>query len=367
MTVRAPARGASLACFAACVAAVWLAPSNGRTEDAPPPAPALRAYITLSGPRPAATAVREVTSELLAREHVEVSWATRTSFEPQDIFERGPEATAAVIGAWVDLSEPEQARLYFHDARSDRFFLRSLPLPRGIDELAKEEIAHIVANAVAALGKGSGESLTRTEARAALQAPAPAPRPVAAPATRALRGSAALLAGGRRLAPELPLVAEASVLLALAHRLAGQSASALGGWAGLGYQRAAEHRHEAIATEVSALSLRAGLLWTRALRRRLTLGLAAAAGADRVRYAPRAPSEGIIPAPASAFWVPALACFAALDVHLVAGLALTAQLRADVLLEKVHFDLHDSAGRTARVLELDTFRPGAALGLAYAF
>ena len=255
------------ACWAACLAAAWLVPRDGRAQDSPSPAPApsLRANITLLGPTPDAAAVQEVTTELLAREHVDVSWATRTSFAPQDIFERGPEADDATIAVWIDLSEPGQARLYFRHSRADRFFLRSLLLPQGIDEMAKEEIAHVVANAVLALGKGTGDALTRTQARTALQVPpAPEAGPMAAPAPRALYGAAALLLGAERLAHEVPFVAQVAALLAVTHRLPGGRTSALGGWASFGYyQLDAEHRVGVVKTEVQAMALRAGLLWAR--------------------------------------------------------------------------------------------------------
>ena len=359
-----------VACWAVCLAAAWLVPRDGHAQASPSPAPAppVRAAITLLGPAPEVAAVQEVTTELLARERVEISWATRASFAPQDIFERGPATDDATIAVWIDLSEPEQARLYFRHSRADRFFLRSLLLPQGIDEMAKEEIAHIVANAVLALGKGAGDALTRTEARTALQvAPAPAAARVA-PAGRAVQGSVSLLIGGLRLAGDLPLVTQASALLAVTHRLPGAHTSALGGWGSFGYyQLDAEIHAGLLGMELRGMALRAGLLWTNDLSRRLALRLAVGGGADRIYYVPHV--QGIVPAPADSFYVPALSFWAGLDVRLVGGLALTVHLCADAMLEKVHFDIHDiqGSGPPFRVFELDTFRPAAGVGLAYAF
>jgi hypothetical protein len=177
----------------------------------------------------------------------------------------------------------------------------------------------------------------------------------------------ALLIGGLRLAGDLPLVAQATALLAVAHRLPGARTSALGGWGSFGYYQLDVELHAGLlGMESQGMALRAGLLWTNDLSRRLALSLAVGGGADRIYYVPHV--QGIIPAPADSFYVPALSFWAGLDVRLVGGLALTVHLCADAMLEKVHFDIHDIQGRgpPSRVFELDTFRPGAGLGLAYA-
>jgi len=353
----------------ACVLAAWLAPRSPRAEDAPAPAPPLRAAVTMVGHAPEAPALREVTGELLARERVAVTWSSREGFRAQDIFERAPAADQGAIAVWIDLSETEQARLYFHDARAERFFLRAVSLPRGVDELAKEEIAHIVANAVVALGTGSGEALTRNQARTALQLPPPVAEvgPSAPPAPPVLQGSVAVLAGAQRFADELPWVAKGSALLQLTHRWASPRIPALGAWVGFDYQLSARHREDRVGARLQALAWRAGLLVTIALPHSLRLSLAAGAGVERIRYWPEARSEGIVAAPAGSVDVPVLAFWAGLDWQLVGRLALTLHLGAGVPLEKVHFDLDTGAGETSRVIELHAFRPGAAVGLAYGF
>jgi hypothetical protein len=170
MTARTLPRARPSAGGSALALIAWLVLQAG-TAHAEPTSSAARpahADIALFGPPSAAIAVKDVTAELLTREHVEVSWASQASFRPQDIFARDPVEVSAAIAVWIDLSAPKEARLYFRDSRADRFFLRSLTLERGIDEMAKEEIAHIVANAVSALSKGIGETLTRSQARTAL-------------------------------------------------------------------------------------------------------------------------------------------------------------------------------------------------------
>jgi hypothetical protein len=320
----------------------------------------------LLGPASATAAVKDVTTELLAREHVNVSWVGQASFRPQDIFALEAGASSAAIAVWIDLSAAAEARLYFRDVRADRFFLRSVPLARGIDEMAKEEIAHIVANAVSALSTGLGETLTRTQARVALDMRrAPELRSVEAPSP--WRWSATLLLGGQLFASELPPVANAAGGLALAHPLPGRWSNAVGGWASLGYQLAADYRGSMVGATVQSTALRAGGLWTGELSRRLVLGVALGAGVDRIRYSSQAMREEVTGSPGGTFYVPAVCLWVGLDFRLVDGLALTVHVSSDVLLEEIHFNLDDSDGRVSRVLEPYSLRPGAAFGLAYTF
>lgn len=350
--------------------AACLAPSAATAQppSASGPSRPARADIVLLGPGPATAAVKDVTAELLARQHVGVSWAAQGIFRPQDIFAPDAGNSGAAIAVWIDLLAATEARLYFRDFRTDRFFLRSVPLVRGVDEMAKEEIAHIVANAVSALSSGLGETLTRTEARVALRmhrepelgsAEMPSPSP--------WRLSVALLLGGRRFADEPRLAADAAGLLTLVHRLPGRWSSALGGWASLGHQFATDYRGSVVGATVQSTGLRVGLLWTVELSRRMVLGLASGAGVDRIRYSPQAVREGVVVASAGAFYVPAVSFWCGLDFRLVGGLALTVHLSSDVLLEQVRFDLHDSGGHASHVLEPYSFRPGASVGLAHAF
>lgn len=335
------------------------------SHAAPSPLPA-QADITLLGPAPATTAVKEVTSELLARKHVEVSWAVQDSFRPQDIFTRDATASSAAIVVWIDLSTATEAELYFRDSRADRFFLRSVPLAAGIDEMATEEISHIVANAVSALSTGLGETLTRAEARVALHMPRE-PELRAADPSGPWRASAGVRLGGQVFADALPVVPNASGMLTLVHRLSVGGKNALGGWASLGYQFAANYRGSMVGATVESAALRAGVLWAGEFSRRVVLGIALGAGMDRIHYSPQARLDAVTVAPGGTFYVPAAALWAGLDFRLVGGLALTAHLSCDALLTRVRFDLRDSGGQVSHVFEPYSLRPGATFGLAYSF
>jgi hypothetical protein len=184
-----------------------------RPASAAPPPPA---EIILVGEDEACASVREVVAEALSREGLAATWERRKHFQPEDIFERG--RNHELVTAWIDLSAPAEARLHFRDAGADRFFIRSLPLARGIDEIAKEEIAHIVSKAVLALSQGGGEPLTRSEARRALklQPTADAAGPEARPEPSGpLRFTVAAMAGAQLFASDLPVVARGTLALAL--------------------------------------------------------------------------------------------------------------------------------------------------------
>jgi hypothetical protein len=264
-----------------------------------------RAHITLVGQGAASTSVKDVTAELLARDRIVVTWSTQNAFQAQDIFERGGEDGVSV---WIDLSATTEARLYFRDARADRFFIRALMVAQGIDEIAKEEIAHIVSNAVVALGPGSGEALTRSQARAVLHMP-PAQEPAPQVATQhfpPLRFEAAFMASAQVFAHEIPIVSGVAASLALTRGPRwGRAGGAFGGWMDLGYQFAVHYQGPTVGATVQYASLRAGLLWETEGYGALALRFGLGAGADRVNYQPQGSSAAVDLAQASSFYVPA--------------------------------------------------------------
>lgn len=324
-----------------------------------------RAEITLMGDAGPSAAVKEVVTELLARDRVSVVWITRTQFQPRDIFDR---RVTWGVAAWIDLSAMSEARLYFRDAGADRFFLRSLPLAQGIDEIAKEEIAHIVSNAVRALSQGSGESLTRSEAREALHlqtAPEEETTPVPPPEVP-LRFSLSALAGVQLFAPDLPWMGKGTLSLAISRGPRwNRGESSFGAWLDLGYQMPGHYRGSSVGADVQAVSARLGVLWETGLTLLLHIGLGA--GADRVHYQPQGDGDRVALASASSFTVPALSLWVGMDVRLLDWLALTSRVSVDAALAKVHFDLNDSNGKSTRVLVPYPVVPAALLGVAFVF
>jgi len=337
-------------------------------EDPHPHTPPPPADVVLVGEDAACAKVEEVVAELLSRAGMAVTWGRQSSFQPQDIFaqrQASPDHHPGVA-VWIDLSAPAEARLFFRDAGGDRFFIRSLSLARGIDEMAKEEIAHIVSNAALALTQGGGAPLTRSEARQVLKLqPATDARPdVRERSSTPLRLAVAAMAGGQLFASELPVVARATLSLTLSRGPRWNLAQgAFGGWLDLGYQPPGRYRGSVVGADVEAVSARAGVLWQvgRAVLLRLGLGV----GVDRVGYHPLGDTPHVELASASSFYVPMLTAWVGTHLRLLDWLALTSRISLDAAFAKVHFDLHGD--QTTRVLVPHPLRPAAVVGLASVF
>lgn len=335
-------------------------PARAEKSAAPAPPPA---EIVLVGEDAACARVREAVAEALSREGLAATWGRRQDFQPHDIFDRG--RAQELVAAWIDLSAPDEARLYFRDASADRFFLRSLALARGIDEIAKEEIAHIVSKAVLALIQGGGEPLTRSEARQALKLVEPTPEAAARDEpSRPLRLAVAAMAGAQLFAADLPVVARGTLALALTRGPRWNRAKgSLGGWLDLGYQFPGRYQGSVVGADVEAASARAGALWE--IERSVLLRFGLGAGVDRISYQPRSESATVDLAPGSSFYVPVVCFWAGMDLRLLDWLALTSRISLDVPWAKVHFDLHDKGGQTTQVLVPYRVLPAASVGLAF--
>lgn len=99
-------------------------------------------------------------------------WTSATRFDPQQVFEPAP-AAKAKIRCWINLSDPNLARLYFVAPRQDRFMLRELPLNRRFGSFEIESLAQIVELSVDALLTDEDAGISRVQAQAILAPPVP--------------------------------------------------------------------------------------------------------------------------------------------------------------------------------------------------
>jgi hypothetical protein len=334
------------------------------------PAAPMRANITLLGQNSAGGSVREVIAELLAREGFAVSWSERDSFRPREFLERTREEALAAMDVWIDLSSLFEAHLYFHDFQADRFFIRSLPIGQGIDEIAKEEIGRVVASAVLSLGQADGLALTRTEARAALQVkPARGPdAPVPPAPSQPLRLDIVVAGGAQALAREIPMAG----MLVLSGAVTrgprwGRAGGQFGAWLNLGYQIPATYQGGAVGVALQSIWLRAGGHWEIERRRLLVFRLGLGGGFDRVDFQPRGDAARVELAPRGAFFVPVACFWGGVDIRLSEHFALATRAFADIALMDVHYQLQDSSGASNHVLVPFSFRPGVSLGMALVF
>jgi hypothetical protein len=134
--------------------------ATAQAAGAPPPIAAssptdVEIAIAAASPE-AATAVRVDLEDLLTRRGLAARYRQLASVDSDEILRPAAEAPCALACVWIDLgvAKPERAFVYISATASAEVVIRSLPLPSGVDEVAREEVAHIVATSVEALRAG---------------------------------------------------------------------------------------------------------------------------------------------------------------------------------------------------------------------
>lgn len=126
-----------------------------------------------------------VLTELLARLQVDLELRRETVILPATVVTPPTSPRPALARAFIDATQPNVALLYLVDGPWERVLVRRIALDHGLDEVAREQLAHIVESSIRALAAGGTIGVTRAEASAELGiAPPPtaAPEPPAAPA-----------------------------------------------------------------------------------------------------------------------------------------------------------------------------------------
>ncbi len=157
-------------CIALCVARV----SHAQTRH--------HADVVYVGNAAASTKLDTVVVELLERLDVDVSSTRRDAFLVRDIF-RPPTDVADGLVAWVwlDLRARDKAYLYVVNATRERILIRDVPLRGGLDEVAREQLGHIVEAAIETLVAGGriGRRFAEVERELAPPSkPPPTPSPL---------------------------------------------------------------------------------------------------------------------------------------------------------------------------------------------
>jgi hypothetical protein len=102
--------------------------------------------------------------ELLGRLQVSVHFSRLATVDTHQIMADHEGEPAAVARVWVDLRDPTRVTLYLAGNKPDRLLVRHVPLIDHIDEVAREEIAHIVEATVDALLVGGRLGVVTDEA-----------------------------------------------------------------------------------------------------------------------------------------------------------------------------------------------------------
>jgi hypothetical protein len=143
--------------------------------------------IVIAGEARDAEAQEEVFVELLARLGVKAITARVDALNLQDIVTPREEPEHRLARAWLSVRGPGRAALYIVDRSWERVLVREVPLSRGLDEIAREELGHILEAAVETLLAGGRVGRPREEVRASLGVPSPSPSPSPPPAATADR------------------------------------------------------------------------------------------------------------------------------------------------------------------------------------
>ena len=151
-------------------------PADERTVD-----------LVVAGTAENTAALEEVAGELLRRLDCGLRTSRIDRLEASAVVTPDPSAPPAVARAWIDLATapgPDgsgQAVLYLVDPAWERIRVRRVPLDDGVDEVVREELAHMLASGVQGLLAGLPLEQTRDEVRVELGVPAPPPAPPPVP------------------------------------------------------------------------------------------------------------------------------------------------------------------------------------------
>lgn len=326
--------------------------------------------IAIVAPERCPPALQERIAEQLADVADAVEWSCLRRLDDDEPF-RSDAAPADELRFWIDVRSGSEVRFMLRDSRSDRFVVRRIPTPGGLDEIGREEIGQIVRSALLAVRAGPQESLTRAEARAEIarwSQPAPAPKQLPAPtpaggSARSPRRPLAIEVGGfgsvRAFAPQVPAAGELGIGIRIGRW------GSLDGWLDVGSQWPVRYRGTPLGVDLGVLSARAGLDAVVRLGGRMEGRVGAGAGLTRTTFTPQPASSEAIADPPGVFWAATARALAGVDARLSAHAVLGLTAFVDVTGADVHYDVRQSDGAARRVLTPRRVQPGVALRLAW--
>jgi hypothetical protein len=360
----------------------WAAPGDGAPAEAAPsqapaavaaPAPAREVVLEVAAAQAGdSDALAQVARELLGRLSVKVHASQVRKIDLAAIA-TAPVAPPPDAGAgetplarvWIDWMTPGRATLYLLDARRDRLLVRQVERPTGGEELAREELGHILETACEGLLAGSEVGVPRAGVVPLLVPPAPrAPAVVASapPAPEPARWQAAILYEAAALAPEAHLTHGPMVSLLAATRAAGPR---LGLWATAQLRAPVSAGDETVGVSVHTGALRALAAYERPLSERAAARVGLGGGVDVVQATPEAsmPARAVLES-ARTLVFPMGRAALGIELRLARHLALLGTLAADVDITGQRYVFRRASGEAA-VLTPWIVRPAAALGLAF--
>jgi hypothetical protein len=165
-------------CVLAAAASILLVSTLARAEPQPPPEVSL---VIAAEPR-AADEIELVVRELLARLSVGVQVSQVARIDTREIASPPPLQRPLLARVWIDFKKPGRATLYLLATAQDRLLVRTVDRAPSGDEMAREELGHILETSAEGLLSGANVGVPRAEAISLLE-PAeqklpPSPPPV---------------------------------------------------------------------------------------------------------------------------------------------------------------------------------------------
>jgi len=311
-----------------------------------------------------------VLRELMARLSVEVELTAIERVELRAVLAAMPPDTPYLARCYLDLRGRERAALYVHDPARDRILERWIDRAPGDDELAREQLGHMLLAAIEGLLSGASLGAPRSEvAAAALPAPdagararlelEPAPEPEPERAAWSLRGAllyeVAALGHGPGLAhgPALALAIRSPLALQLGALLSAQYRLPFDVDAGA----------EPVAMRMSAVALRALATLETPIAARVALRAGLGAGADLARISPETSSAAVRASAARTLTLGVGRALLGVDYRISPVLALWGAVTADVDLDRAQYVLVRSDGSEAELTAPWRIRPALSIGV----
>jgi len=158
--------------LALCTAVSWV---MAQPLGGPPIEPQPRPENTVGETRYAAQIVfvdvtgdganlKQAISDLLLMHRIVPEFEHRSAFTQQDLLAQEPWADPQRATVWIVMQHPQQVRLVFADPLIQRFLVRDIPLPQGLDELGRETVAQVVESSMLSLREGS-VGMSRSEVK----------------------------------------------------------------------------------------------------------------------------------------------------------------------------------------------------------
>jgi hypothetical protein len=335
------------------------------------PSSTAAATIVLVGALGEDGALADVLLEFLRRRQVEVRFVRQPQFHNDELLAARQDDAVQVFV----VPSSDGARLYFRGPTGERFLLRKVELPRGLDELGRELLGQIVESSVDAL-LHTEAGITREEAQTELDKQAPQPPRVSVSQTRP--GKAIEAASSPAKAE--PSAWEGWLALRYAAELTGDPGLGHGPGLefGLGMRRTFLVRARVIGERwfpqsIQGAAIGADLLTARArlvldlgfeLDARAALLVSIGGGMDRLRIEPAYAREHAVElAEPSLKWLPAAHAELRLEVG-GSSLRLALATSLETSLRDTHYDIVVD-GNAVRIAEEWPVRPGASIALAW--